>query len=114
MAGVANFEVNQFATFDFVITYKDNLDVAIDLTGYSAKMVIGNGPNPSVTYLTLTDGAGITLGGAAGTLEIEVTDEQTSLFTFDTAYYDVVITSSGGEKTRLVQGKLTNNKGVTT
>ena len=40
MAGQKNFEVDQNATFSFVVEYKDNNDNAIDLTGASAKMQV--------------------------------------------------------------------------
>ena len=40
MAGQKNFEVDQNATFSFILQYKDDNGNAIDLTGASAKMQV--------------------------------------------------------------------------
>ena len=40
MAGQKNFEVDQNATFSFIVEYKDNSGTPIDLTGASAKLQV--------------------------------------------------------------------------
>ena len=40
MAGQKNFEVDQNATFSFIVEYKDNNGSPIDLTGSTAKMQV--------------------------------------------------------------------------
>lgn len=58
--------------------------------------------------------ANITLGGAAGTIVIDLTDEVTAALTTGTYVYDLELTSSTGSKTRLLEGAFVVDAEVTT
>ena len=118
--------IEQGATLKLDLAYKDSNNVAIDLTGYSGRMQIKDNyaDSATTTYLTLSsslnsDGTGINFSGSAGalpptsgTIGIVISAASSSALTFDTAYYDLEITS-GSVVTRLLQGTVQINKEVT-
>lgn len=61
----------------------------IDLTGYTAELRIGDD-------LTLTDGAGITLGGVAGTATVVISAVQTAALVSASGVYELDVISGGG------------------
>lgn len=106
-AGKLNIVIEQGSTFNPIFTYKDENDVAIDLTGYTARMQIRSSRTAVGFIEELTTGAGITLGGAAGTIALLISDTDTAAYTFKTAVYDLELISAGGIVTRLLQGTVT-------
>lgn len=64
-------------------------NVPVNLSGYGANMVIRECAEDSATLLTLTSGSGITLGGAAGTIDIEITATQASELTAGDNVYEI-------------------------
>jgi hypothetical protein len=68
---------------------KGKSNVPVNLTGYGANMVIRECVNDSATLLTLTSGGGITLGGSAGTIEIEITATQAANLTAGDNVYEI-------------------------
>jgi hypothetical protein len=64
-------------------------NVPFDLSGYGATMVIRECADDSAALLTLTSGNGITLGGTAGTIEIEITATQASNLTAGDNVYEI-------------------------
>ena len=119
--------IEQGATLKLDLAYKDSNNAAINLTGYSGKLQIKDNYaiSSSVTYLTLSsslsaDGTGINFSGSSnsispvsGTIGIIISAASSSALTFDTAYYDLEITS-GSVVTRLLQGTVNLSKQVTT
>ena len=67
----------------------------------------------STTILSLTQSAGLTLGGVAGTIIIALTATQTAALVAGNYVYDLELASSGGVVTRLVQGTLAVSAEVT-
>ena len=70
-AGKYNFIIEQGATLDFEIAYKDSASVAIDLTGYQARMQLRPSVGSSDVYLTLSSslnpcGSGLNMSGSNG------------------------------------------------
>ena len=118
--------IEQGATLKLDLAYKDSTNKSIDLTGYSGKMQIKSdyADNSPTTYLTLSssrypDGTGINFSGSAnilpptsGTIGIVISAASSSALHFDTAYYDLEITS-GSIVTRLLQGTVQISKEVT-
>jgi len=118
--------IEQGATLKLDLAYKDSNNAAINLSGYSGKLQIKNNyaDSATTTYLTLSsslnaDGTGINFSGSAGvlpptsgTIGIVISAASSSALTFDTAYYDLEITS-GSVVTRLLQGTVQINKEVT-
>ena len=74
MAGQKNFEVDQNATFSFVLEYRDNDGNAIDLTGASAKMQVRDTKGGAKLAVTLTSpSGGIVINPVNGKLTIKMT-----------------------------------------
>lgn len=116
VAGTYNFTIEQGSDFVRTLTWKDDADVLINLTGYTARMKIKTAVG-GTQIISLTQAAGITLGGAAGTIVITITAAQTTAFTvadFLTAVYDLELVSGAGFVTRLIQGRATLSPEVTT
>ena len=118
-AGKLNIVIEQGTTFNPVLTYTDNATppVAIDLTGYTARMQIKlKKTDPS--FITggelTTENGGIVLGGVAGTITLLITDTVTAAFVFSNAVYDLELISSGSIVTRLLQGSATLSIETTT
>ena len=85
----------------------------VDLTGYTARMHIRATLESTTALVTLTtENAGITLGGAAGTIIPLILATATDDLTFDTAVYDLELIS-GTTVTRLLSGNVTLSKEVT-
>ncbi len=66
----------------------------------------------NTTTLVLTNGNGITLGGAAGTVDITISAAVTADFEPSRYVYDFVL-DSGTVVTRLLEGKFIVTAGVT-
>ena len=112
VARIANFVVEQGATFAKSFTWKEG-GVAKDLTGYTARMKA----RPSITSDTVlidasTANGKITIDPLVGVIEVTVSATETAAMTFTTAVYDLELVS-GAVVTRLVQGTLTLSREVT-
>jgi len=106
--------INQGATFELTITWKDSAGTAINLTGYTARMQVRETYSSSSTIISLTSGSGITLGGAAGTVAILISATTTAALTAPfSGVYDLELVSAGGVVTRLLQGAATVSPEVT-
>jgi hypothetical protein len=111
-AGTLDFTIEQGATFNLLLTWKIN-DVLVNLTGYTARLQARVDVQDTATVLSLTTGAGITLGGAAGTISIDQTATQTALLPMGEYVYDLELIASNATVTRLVQGELNISPEVT-
>jgi hypothetical protein len=112
MAGSYNFTIEQGATFNLLMTWRiDN--VPVNLTGYTARLQARIDVDETDTILSLTTGAGITLGGAAGTITLDQTATQTAVLPKGEYVYDLELQTSGGTVTRLLQGELNISAEVT-
>ncbi len=107
-AGKLNIVIEQGTTFNPIMTYTDENDNPIDLTGFTARMQIRlKRTSTDVIHELTTENGGITLGGAAGTIALLITDVDTAAFSFKPSIYDLELISSGGIVTRLLQGSVT-------
>jgi hypothetical protein len=111
-AGTLDFTIEQGATFNLLLTWKIN-DVLVNLTGYTARLQARVDVQDTTTVLSLTTGAGITLGGAAGTISIDQTAVQTTTLPAGQYIYDLELIASNAAVTRLVQGELNISPEVT-
>lgn len=124
-AGKYSFIIEQGATTDFEIIWKDAEGSRSDLTGYHARMQIRSdyGAN-STLYASLSsslkaDGTGLNLSGSSGnnplssgSIGIYISAASSSAFNFGEARYDLEMVS-GSYVTRLLEGKIKLNKEVT-
>ena len=131
-AGKYSFTIEQGATLDFEIQYKDSNSNPVDLTGYTGKMQIRSTYSGSgTTYLTFTSslgdtysktsgsvflsfsGSNLTIPTTSGSIGVYAGWAATDSLTFtDTAYYDLEITS-GSIRTRLLEGQVKLDRQVT-
>lgn len=111
--GTYDFTIYQGATFGRVLTWKDENDVAVNLTGYTARMMIRESVDASSAFITLTtENGGITLGGAAGTITLSISATATAAITQSQGVYDLELVV-GSIVTRLLEGSVAISKEVT-
>lgn len=108
MAAALDIEIEQGATFQKSLVWKDSTGTPINLTGYTARMMVRLKISDAAPLLTFTtENGGIALGGALGTIDI------TGLATLTDAIqttkvlvgvYDLELVSPTGVVTRLIEG----------
>lgn len=124
-AGKYSFIIEQGATTDFEIVWRDGNGNRVDLTDYHARMQIRSDYGSDGTlYASLTssldsDGTGLNLSGSNGTnplssgsIGIFISAASSSAFNFNEAKYDLEVVS-GSYVTRLIEGKVKLNREVT-
>ena len=130
-AGRYSFVIEQGATTNFEIKYKDSNNSPIDLTGYSGRLQIRStyAQNSGELYLTLSssinsDGTGLNFSGSngstpptSGSIGIYIAACTSSALTFNEALYDLELYSGSGDcpyTVRLLEGRVQLSKQVTT
>lgn len=110
MAAVKNLYVDQGTDFNAQITIYDDNNAPWNLTGYTGSAKIRksyystNSVNFTVSFLAIR---------TTGTVILELSSTQTSAMEQGRYLYDVVLTDSSGKKTRVIEGIVTINPGVT-
>jgi len=110
MAVYSNIVVDQGADYSASIDVADSDGDNIDLTGYTGAGQIRK------TYSSTTAvnfAVAIADPSTSGVLNISLTNSQTNAMKAGRYVYDVEITSSGGTKTRVLEGQLEITPGVT-
>ena len=114
MAGQKNWEVDQNTTFTFIVEYKDSDGDPVDITGASAKMQVRDTKGGSKLAFSLTSpSGGITIDGPNGKLTIKITPTQTNKLFYPKSSYDIMLTDSNLNKTKLLEGFMTLSRSVT-
>ena len=112
MSAKHNLVCEQGATFTFIFTIKTG-NTAWNLTSYDATMTVRPFVgSTTTTVLATNDNGKITLGGAAGTVSVTFTAEETADFSPAKYVYDLVL-NSGTVVTRLLEGKFVVTPSVT-
>jgi len=119
--GVYNLCINQGATFERTFIWNvgtcccDTVGSApgpVDLTGYTAAMQIRAFVNPTAPlYYDAT--SHLTLGTTNGEINLYIPASDTETFTWWKGFYDLLLTDSSGNVTRLLQGEVMVAPGVT-
>ena len=108
-AGTYNFIVEQGATFNRILTVKEN-NSAMNLTGYSVASKMRSTHDSSTVVGTFT----CTISNASsGEITMSMTSSTSSAIEEGIYVYDLEITSGTGTVTRLLQGEVTVNPEVT-
>jgi hypothetical protein len=128
--------IRQGETWSFVYTHKDGAGSVVDLTGYTARAAIKvDFAGATEVYLSTGSdaiGGSIALGGAAGTVTLSMTADQTTSLLDDLSYYalvasnkrapvapsvtwryDLELVASNGTVTRALEGLVTIYRQVT-
>jgi hypothetical protein len=126
-AGRYSFTIEQGATLDFELAYKDSDNNPVDLTGYQGRMQLRPSVGSDIKYITLSssldlDGTGLNFSGSdglnpptSGTIGIFISAESSSLLDFGEAVYDLEL-ATGSQfpiVTRLLEGQVRLSKNVT-
>ena len=102
----------QGSTFDKQFTVTQS-GTPVNWTGYTGKMQVRRYKDQNSTrLLALTNGAGISLGGTAGTISLSITAAQSTSLTPGNYYYDIELTS-GSNVVRILNGKFILDAAVT-
>lgn len=108
MAAVQNLYIDQGADFSADIGIYDDFNSPWDLNGYTGESKIKK------SYYSSTSTPFTVTVNANGTVTLALTAANTSTLSAGRYLYDVVITSAAGTKTRVIEGLVTINPGVTT
>ena len=101
MATLTNIFIDQGTTFSTSVTIADADGNAFNLTEYSAQAQI----RKTYESITATDfSTTIAVDPTTGLVTLELTAVQTAALEPGRYVYDLIITSSGGIKTRVVEG----------
>ena len=104
MATIANLKVDQAADFATTINMNNLHGTDLNLTGYTVASQMAKS-YASTTKTTIT--ASIT-DAATGAIELSLSNTQTAALAQGRYVYDVEITqTSGGAKTRVIEGQIT-------
>ena len=105
----------QGATFQRVFTWRVGTPAAnVNLTGYTARMQLRTAANAATPVLEATTENGrITLGGAAGTITLNLPATVTVALPANQYAYDLELVSGSGQVTRLIEGFTTVDAEVT-
>ena len=104
LAATYGFTADKGATFTQVIKWKDANKNLINLSGYTAEMVIREKTTATNVVLTLSTTNGrISLGGADGTVTLTVSASDMDINAGQYTY-TLELTSASGEVTRLLMG----------
>lgn len=102
--GKYNMVCPQGATFSKQLTYKID-DAPVDLTSYTARMQVREKYTSKTIIVNLTtENGGITLGGSNGTIDLFISDSDTSAIFAKNYVYDIELISSF-EVYRLLEGQ---------
>lgn len=117
--GEHDFTAHRGVPFRRTLTYKDSGGSLIDLTGYTAKMHIReNWASATLLQDMTTENGGITLGGAAGTIVLFISDTDTAALIADTEdeghyKYDLMLVPPSGDEIFLLEGQFIVKQAVT-
>lgn len=110
MATLSNLFIDQDADFSTTVTVNDSSDSPLDLTGYTAVGMIRKSYSSSTsTSFTIA----FVDPRTSGQITMTLTDVQTGALSSGRYVYDLVITDSTGDKTRVVEGIATIKPSVT-
>jgi len=126
-AGRYSFTIEQGATLDFELAYKDSDNNPVNLTGYQGRMQLRPSAGSDIKYITLSssldaDGTGLNFSGSdglnpptSGTIGVFISAESSSLLDFGEAVYDLEL-ATGSQfpiVTRLLEGQVRLSLNVT-
>tara|TARA_B100001175_G_C19234244_1_gene506800 strand:+ start:322 stop:657 length:336 start_codon:yes stop_codon:yes gene_type:complete len=101
MATISNLFIDQDADFTTTVTVNDSSDSPLDLAGYTAVGMIRKSYSSSTsTSFTIA----FVDPRTSGQVTMSLTDVQTGALDSGRYVYDLVITDSVGDKTRVVEG----------
>ena len=108
--GTYNFRIYIGKLIDEVFTWKDSNGSPINLTGYSARFrLVGDANSAELLNLTSAgdgQGNGITIGGAAGTIQLTIKSAKTQTLAQQAARYELELTQPSNETIPFLIGEV--------
>jgi len=115
-----DFSIEQGSSFKLSMTYKNNDEVPIDITGWCARLTWTTDEGVLQSFVTTNIDLSLykfTIDGPNGKILLQLPAATTNLFTFSTAKYDLELESpdemyagGGNEIIRLIYGTVTIKK----
>ena len=84
----------------------DASSAVVNLTGYTASLVIKAKAGDTTPLLTLTNTSGITLGGSAGTITIKQSPAQVNAYQWTHGEYELTLTDTSNDTSMLLYGSV--------
>lgn len=95
-------KIKKGTTYEHVFTYVNSAGVAVNVTGYTARMQIRETVDAVAYIYQALSGGDITVGGADGKITLSIPATTTAAWTFASGVYDVEIISPTGKVIGLV------------
>lgn len=106
--------IYQGATFRKRLRWSAPSKTPVDLTGCTARMQVRTDFDSATALLNLTtENGGLTLGGAAGTVDLFISAGDTTAITWDGGVWDLEVVHPSGDVTRLAEGSVSVSPEVT-
>jgi hypothetical protein len=106
--------VEKGATYRHTLFWKDSSNVAIDLTGCTAKLQVRESVDSDIVIVELsTANNRIIIDHTLGKIDLFISDEDTTVLDGFGGVYDLEIYQSNGDTTRLIEGRMTFKPEVT-
>lgn len=107
--------INQGTTYRQQMVWKAGTPpTPVDLTGCQAKMQVKASSSSTTVLLELsTTNGGIVLGGTTGTITLFLSAAASAALSFNFGAYDLQITLSNGDITKVTKGSFTIIQGIT-
>lgn len=112
MAGKHDFVLVTNTDWTPSLLWLDASGSPVNLTGFTAAMMIRSWPD-SAQLASLTSGSGITLGGSAGTIALNLPKASTATIPAGVAKYDLLMTNGAGSTSALLYGDVIVRAAVT-
>lgn len=109
MAIIANIFIDQGTDFSITVDVTDTSGGALNMSGYSAAAQIRKTYGSSTVSSSFTT----SIAEVSGQVTLSLTDTQTTALESGRYVYDLNVTSSGGQTTRVVEGQAIVTPGVT-
>lgn len=106
--GTYNISLQRRADYSVTLQFKDSNNTAINLTGWTVEAQVWNQPRTT----KYADFAVTYTNRSTGTVEITLTDTQTTAFPNE-AFYDVLLTNPAGLKEYYLEGIMYVSEGYT-
>lgn len=94
-----NITIEKGTYFENTFTINNSDGTPLNLTGYSAVAKIKKYPSSPTSH-----SFSVSITAATGKIQVSMADTTTAILTEGRNYYDVIITSGGGTKSRVIEG----------
>ena len=105
--------VDQGAKFELNVQALNADRTVKDLTGYSASMMVKTIPGGTTLMTASTAAGNITINGPGGLVMVSVSATDTAAMTWNSGWYDLVVSNSSSNVIRLVEGYASLSQRVT-